>query len=78
MPFASGKGVSALEIKQAANASRLITFGDHYNDVPMFDVADVSYAVATATDEAKSAATFVLNGETVADAILRLHREQNA
>ena len=40
--------------------SRLIGFGDSWNDVPLFQACDEGYAVANASDELKQLATAVI------------------
>ena len=38
----------------------MVVFGDSINDLPMFKIADESYAVSNAIDELKDAATAVI------------------
>jgi len=47
-------------LKDQLGADRLVCFGDNLNDIPMFKVADESYAVANACEEAKKRATAVI------------------
>lgn len=54
------KAAAALELKEQLGADKLVVFGDNTNDLPMFAVADESYATANATDDAKAAATAVI------------------
>lgn len=42
------------------NFSKLITFGDNLNDLPMFNISDKCYAVSNAVDELKALATGIL------------------
>jgi len=39
-----------------------VVFGDNFNDLPMFEVADECYAVKTAPEAVISAATGVIDG----------------
>ncbi|MCP2322383.1 hypothetical protein HDA40_000890 [Hamadaea flava] len=43
-------------IRDHVSATRLVCFGDNANDLPMFAIADESYAVANATEAALAAA----------------------
>lgn len=55
------KAVAAQELKEQLGADKLVVFGDNTNDLPMFSIADESYATANATDDAKEAATAVID-----------------
>lgn len=46
-------------LKAITGAEAIVCFGDNLNDIPMFEVADVSVAVENAVDEVKSRADFV-------------------
>ena len=59
-------------LKKYTGASRLICFGDHLNDLPMFDLADEAYAVSNAHNDVKRVATGTIpsnNEDSVADYI---------
>lgn len=43
---------------------RIIGFGDNYNDLPLFEACDETYAVANARDKVKEAATGVISANT--------------
>lgn len=60
MPKAATKANGALKLKEMVGADRLIVFGDGYNDMELFRVADESYAVENAVPELKSIATGVI------------------
>ena len=60
LPKAANKATAALELKKMLGADRLVVFGDGANDIPMFEVADESYAVANAIDELKAIATGII------------------
>ena len=59
------KAKAILKMKETHGFDRLVVFGDSVNDLPMFRIADESYAVANALEELKQAATGVIgsNGE---------------
>ncbi|MDM0492969.1 HAD family hydrolase [Clostridium perfringens] len=50
--------------------SKVITFGDGENDVPMFEIADECYALENASDELKAIATGII-GNNNDDAVVR-------
>lgn len=50
--------------------SKVITFGDGENDVPMFEIADECYALENASDDLKSIATNVI-GNNNDDAVVK-------
>ncbi len=52
----ASKKEATLEIKRLTGADRVVTFGDNFNDVPMFEAAHESYAVETAPEEVIAAA----------------------
>ena len=50
-------------------ADRIVAFGDNFNDLPMFAVADESYAMAHADPRVRASATAVL--DDAPDAVAR-------
>ena len=60
MPRAATKANGALRLKEMVGAQRLVVFGDGYNDMELFKVADESYAVANAVPELKAIAKGVI------------------
>lgn len=56
----ASKANGANAVKALVNADRLVVFGDNYNDLTLFSVADEKYAVANAVDEVKAQATAVI------------------
>ena len=52
---ASKKNAVSL-IKKMMGAERIISFGDNFNDLPMFEVSDLCYAAEGAPDAVKAAA----------------------
>lgn len=51
--------LEALEAKCGRAPSMVYAFGDSENDMPLFDVADVSVAMGQASDKVKARATFI-------------------
>ena len=54
------KAQAALRLKERLGCDRLVAFGDAMNDLPLFSVADESYAVENAMPQVKAAATGVI------------------
>ena len=52
------RGVERL--RELTGRRHIVCFGDNYNDLPMFDVADESYAVANAAPEVREATSGVI------------------
>ena len=62
---------SALEyLRKNHGYDRIVAFGDNYNDLPMFEAADVKIAVSNAVDELKSEATEVI-GSNLEDGVAK-------
>lgn len=64
-------------LKNHVGAERLICFGDHLNDCPMFEIADETYAVSNAQQCLKNMATRVIGSNeenAVADCLWQLWR----
>lgn len=55
-------------IMTSLGTERLVVFGDNHNDLPMFEIADESYAVANAVPAVREAATGVI-GSNDEDAV---------
>lgn len=60
MPKEATKANSALKLKELLGAERLVAFGDGYNDIKLFEVADECYAVGNAVESLKEIATGVI------------------
>lgn len=60
MPGSATKANAILKLKHLLNLDRLVCFGDGLNDIPMFKIADESYAVSNAVHELKDIATNVI------------------
>ena len=54
------KAKTILKLKERYGFDRLVVFGDGLNDIPMFEIADESYAVENAVDGLKEIATGVI------------------
>lgn len=59
-PQAATKAHAALRLKEQLGCTRLVAFGDAMNDLPLFEAADESYAVANAMPEVKAAADGII------------------
>lgn len=60
MPAAASKANAIRKLKDMWHCSRVVSFGDAVNDLPMFEISDECYAVANAVDELKAAATGII------------------
>ena len=60
MPALASKAHAIKKLKAMWNCTRVVSFGDAVNDIPMFEVSDECYAVANAADELKAAATGII------------------
>jgi hydroxymethylpyrimidine pyrophosphatase-like HAD family hydrolase len=58
------KAHAAEKIRTLAGADSLVCFGDSFNDLPLFAIADQSYAVANSVAEVKLRATAVIGSNT--------------
>lgn len=58
------KAHAAEKVKTATQSDSLVCFGDGLNDLPLFAIADQSYAVANSTAEVKSRATAIIGSNT--------------
>ena len=60
MPAMASKANAIRKLKEMWGCSRVISFGNAINDIPMFEVSDECYAVENAVDELKVVATGVI------------------
>ena len=60
MPASASKANAIRKLKEMWGCSRVVSFGDAVNDLPMFEISDEAYAVANAVDELKAAATGII------------------
>lgn len=78
---AASKANAANAVKTLADADKLVAFGDNYNDLTLFAVADEKYAVENAVDALKKQATAVIAGNEqngVAEFLIRHFQETHA
>ena len=70
MPAMASKANAIRKLKEMRGCSRVISFGDAVNDLPMFEISDECYAVENAVDELKAAATGII-GSNEEDGVAR-------
>ena len=70
LPGEATKGAAARFLKERLGCSRLVSFGDAVNDIPLFEASDESYATAEAPPLVQAAATAVI-GSHREDAVAR-------
>lgn len=63
-PKCASKGETVKLLKKMLGCTKIICFGDGVNDIPMFEIADESYAVANAQEELKKYATSIIQSNT--------------
>ena len=68
-PGGGTKGTAVLALADRLGADRIVAFGDNFNDLPMFAVADESYAMSHADPRVRAAATATL--DDAPDAVAR-------
>ena len=60
MPAQASKSNAIRKLKQIWGCTKVISFGDSINDIPMFEASDECYAVSNAVDELKRIATGII------------------
>ena len=60
MPALASKANAISKLKNMWGCTRIISFGDAVNDIPMFEISDECYAVSNAVDELKALATGII------------------
>ena len=60
MPAAESKANAIRKLKEMWECSRVVSFGDAINDIPMFEISDECYAVENAVEELKAVATGII------------------
>ena len=60
MPAQATKEKAVRKLKQMLACDQVVAFGDSYNDIPLFQIADRCYAVENAVDELKALATGII------------------
>ena len=64
------------KLKKMKNFNEVICFGDHLNDLSMFEVADEAYAVANAVDKVKESATEII-GDNESNSVATFIKEHH-
>lgn len=61
VPKGMNKGIGIQELMKITgfNRDEIMVFGDNYNDLPMFEMADTKVAMGNAIDEVKQKATYI-------------------
>ncbi len=70
MPALASKANAIRKLKELWDCTRVISFGDAVNDIPMFRISDECYAVENAMDELKAVATGII-GSNENDGVAR-------
>ena len=60
MPAKASKANAIRRLKEMWGCTRVVSFGDAVNDLPMFEISDECYAVSNAADELKAVASAVI------------------
>ncbi len=60
MPAGASKSNAVRKLRDLWGCSRVVSFGDAVNDIPLFEISDECYAVSNAVDELKAVATGVI------------------
>ena len=60
MPAKATKAEAIRKLKELRGCSRVVSFGDAVNDIPMFEISDECYAVDNAVEELKAIADGVI------------------
>ena len=71
------KAKTILKLKERYGFDKLVVFGDGLNDIPMFEIADESYAVENAVDGLKKLATGVI-GNNNEDCVAQFLKNKEA
>lgn len=56
----ASKAKTVSRLKSMLGAEKVVAFGDNYNDISLFEAADISVAVSNAVPELKAAADFIV------------------
>jgi Cof subfamily protein (haloacid dehalogenase superfamily) len=75
-PAGVTKASEVQKLAESLGATRLVCFGDNHNDLPLFEIADESYAVANAAPHVRALATGVIGDHATGSVVDWL--EQNA
>ncbi len=61
MPAKATKANAIEKLKNMWGCTKVISFGDAVNDIPMFEISDEAYAVENAVEELKAVATGIID-----------------
>ena len=75
MPALATKSNAIKKLKKMWGCTKVISFGDAVNDIPMFEIADEAYAVSNALPELKEHATGII-GCNEEDAVANYLKER--
>lgn len=70
MPLKATKQNAILELKKQFGFEKLITFGDNLNDISMFEISDISFAMDNGEITAKEKADFAI-GSNMEDSVVK-------
>lgn len=70
MPAKATKANAIEKLKEMLGCTKVISFGDAVNDIPMFQISDEAYAVENAVEELKAHATGII-GSNINDGVAR-------
>lgn len=73
-PKNASKAHAAQELKKLLGYDRIVCFGDQINDIPMFEIADESYAVANAAPRLKEMADGIIGANYEGGVVAWLER----
>ncbi|MEE0930497.1 MAG: HAD family hydrolase [Acutalibacteraceae bacterium] len=77
MPKSANKANAIKKLKKMLECDELVVFGDSLNDIPMFEIADKSYAVMNANDRLKQIATETIGYNYEDSVVLKLLEIEN-
>ena len=66
VPYGCSKGAALLHLRERLGVDRLGAIGDYYNDLPMLEAADVSYAFRRSPEDMRGRASLVVGTEAEA------------
>lgn len=69
-PETASKAEAVDELKRITKADRIVAYGDNYNDIPLFDVADESVSVRNAVEALRKRSSREI-GPNTADSVAR-------
>ena len=61
MPAKATKANAINKLKEMWGCTKVVSFGDAVNDIPMFEISDECYAVENAVDDLKAVATGIID-----------------